>query len=91
MKLSRAEQETIIRYDQEESTVVCFTSDPVLIRKLDKLYLESSEIQRTKQGDYFGEYVFPKKWLKVRMPRQLSDEKRSELSLRAKENFGHGK
>ena len=32
--------------------------------------------------------AFPKKWIKVKPLRQLSDEKRSELAERAKRNFG---
>lgn len=86
-ELSRYEQETIINYNQEEQLASCYTHDKALIRKLDELAQKSSSITVIKTGDGVREYNFPKKWIKVQMPRQLSDEKRAELKLRAMNNF----
>lgn len=83
----RYEQETIINYNQEEILAELYTCDASLIRKLNKLCEKHSTITVTKSDEYSKTYSFPKKWVKIRPPRQLSDEKRAELSERAKRNF----
>lgn len=91
MQYSKYEQETIINYNQEEKTASCYTFDQALIRKLDKLCETSDDIFRV-DGCTPGpakEYVFPKKWVRIRPPRQMSDEQRAAASERAKKNFKH--
>lgn len=83
-KLTKYEQETIFNYNQEEKTASCFTCDPALIRKLDRLCEKDEAITVSREGDGCKEYTFPKSWLKVRPPRQLSDEQRQELAERMK-------
>lgn len=83
-KLTKYEQETIFNYNQEEKTVSCFTRDPALIRKLDRLCENGEEITVAREGDGCKEYTFPKSWLKVRPPRKLSDEQRQKLANRMK-------
>ena len=90
-KLTRYEQETIINYNQEEDLCHCYTHDPRLMRKLDDFAQKSSVITVVKKGEDFGEYTYPKKWVKVRFPRELSEEKRKLLSEQAKRNLGRGK
>ena len=90
--LTAAERETIIRYDQQDRTAVCFTYDPVLIRKLDKMIdqqnrrkqplPENACISLKRTGDGWREYTFPSKYLKVVIPRELSEEKKAELAER---------
>lgn len=87
MNLTREEQETVIRYDNANGMAVCYTYDKSLIRKLDAFCEKSTEISRTKSGEDFSEYTFPKTWLRVKMPRQLSDEQREILAERARKNF----
>lgn len=87
--LSAYEKETIINYNQAEKIAHCYTYDKALIRRLDKLCEISSEIIVKKTGDGYKEYTFPRKWIKVKFPRQLSSEKRKELQDRARANFGH--
>lgn len=87
-RLTRQEQETIVNYNQEDKTASCFTCDQSLIRKLDILCEKSSEIIVTKIGDGCKEYSFPKRWVKIKMPRQLSDEQRQKAAERAARNFG---
>ncbi len=82
--LTKYEQETIFNYNQEEKTASCFTHDPALIRKLDRLCEKDKAITVTREGDGWREYTFPKSWLKVRPPRKLSDEQRQELANRMK-------
>ncbi len=92
MKYSKYEQETIINYNQEEKTASCYTFDPALIRRLDKLCEMSDEIYRIRDcciGDSAIEYVFPKKWVRIRPPRQMSEAQKAAASERARRNFGH--
>lgn len=84
--MTRYEQETVINYNQEEAQV--YTCNAFLIRRLDKLFENHSKITLIKSNEYSRTYSFPKKWIKVKPLRQLSDEKRSELAERAKRNFG---
>ena len=43
-KLTNYERETIFNYNQEEKTASCYTHDPALIRKLDRLCLSNEAI-----------------------------------------------
>ena len=84
MKLTKYEQETIINYNQEEKTASCFTYDRALIRKLDEFVQNGEAITVVREGDGWKEYKFPKKCVKVRFPRKLSDEQRQEMAERMK-------
>lgn len=90
MELTKYEQETIINYNQEGKTASCCTHDRALIRKLDAMCEKSSEIIVTRSGDGCKEYSFPKRWIKIKAPRQLSDEQRQKAAERAVRNFGGG-
>lgn len=82
MGLTKYEQETVIIYNLEEKEAICTTYDAALIRKLDKLCEKSQAIIKRKEARGYGEYVFPRSWIKVHMPRVLSDEKRKEMAER---------
>lgn len=87
MELTKYEMETIYNYNQEEPLASCYTMDRALIRRLDALAQKHKEITIVREGEGVREYTFPKKWIKVKTPRQLSDEKRQELKNRALRNF----
>lgn len=87
--LTGEEKETIINYNQKEKTANIYTCDPTLIKTLRKIASNHSIIIEEKQCGDGWEYKIPKKWIKVRAPRQLSDEKKRELADRARQNF-HG-
>lgn len=91
MKLSKLEQETIFAYNQEEKTATVYTCDKALIRRLDKLCLLNTEITATKTDDVSKTYLFPKKWIKVKTPRKLSEENRAKLKENALKNLGGAK
>lgn len=82
MAMTRYEMETIINYNQEEKTASVYTCDKALIRRLDRLCEESTEITVEKEDEYSKSYILPKKWVKVRKPRQLSDELKEKLASR---------
>lgn len=87
MSITKYEQETIYNYNQEEPLASCYTMDRALIRRLDALAEKHKEITLLRTVEGVREYTFPKKWIKVKTPRQLSDEKRQELKNRALRNF----
>lgn len=82
MSVTRYEQETIINYNQEEKTASVYTHDPSLMRKLDAAIENGETVILKREGDGWKEYEIPKKFVKVRFPRKLSDEQREEMALR---------
>ena len=79
MKLSLYEQETIILYNQAESTAEVETYDPKLLEKLNRLAEKSPE-QVQKTGE--RRFTVPKRCVSVREP--YSMERRRAASERAK-------
>lgn len=88
MRLSRYEQETVITYNNEEKTATVYTCDKSLISKLDEMARKDSTIIETKRDEYSKTYELPKRYIKVKIPRQLSEEQRKTLAERARKNFG---
>ena len=84
MKLTKYEQETIVNYSQAEHLASCYTHDKSLMLKLDRLIEKGEAITVVREGDGWKEYKFPKKCVKVRFPRKLSDEQRQEMAERMK-------
>lgn len=91
MELTKYEMETIYNYNQEEPLASCYTMDKALIRRLDALAQKHKEITIVREGEGVREYTFPKKWIKVRAPKELSDEQRENMAKRARERFGFAK
>ena len=87
MNRTKYEMETIYNYNQEEPRASCYTMDKALIHRMDALAEKHKEITVVRADEGVREYTFPKKWIKVKTPRQLSDEKRQELKNRALRNF----
>ena len=79
MKLSLYEQETIILYNQAESTAEVETYDPKLLEKLNRLAEKYPEhVQKTGER----RFTVPKRCVSVREP--YSMERRRAASERAK-------
>lgn len=89
MYLSKEEQETIIIFNELESSAIMETCNKKLRRRMDDFYAKSVDVTRQRSDDVSARYVFPKSWVKVQIPRQLSEEQHQKMALRAKENF-HG-
>ena len=79
MKLSRIEQETIVLYNEAETTAEVFTYDQKLLTKLERLS-EKYPGQITRTGD--RQFVVPKACVLIREP--YSEERRKAASERAK-------
>lgn len=82
MQLTKYEQETIINFNEDESTAELYTCSPIMMRKLDKLVEANPEVYRIKSEDFsYGElisktYIFPKGLITLRKPTVLSEDKK---------------
>ena len=74
-------------YNQEETVASCYTCDKSLIRKLDELSAQRSDAVVSRRGDGWAEYQIPKKWVKIRPPKQthLTEEQKAALLDRLKD------
>ena len=86
--LTNYERETVINFNNDEPTATFYTCNKAWIRKMDALCSKTTEIIVKKQDEFSKTYIIPKTWIKVRIPRQLSEEKRKELAERARANLG---
>ena len=91
LSLTNHEKETIILFNDAEEMAEIYTCNSAWKNKLDKLCQNTKEITLLKEDKHSKTYNFPKKWIKVKRPRVLSREKRTELAERARQNFGHTK
>ncbi len=85
--LTRIEQETIITYNEQESTAEVDTCNKALINQLDGLCAKTSCITCVAEDEHGKRYILPKKWVKVKMPKQYSEEQRLKMAERARELF----
>lgn len=79
MRLSLYEQETIILYNQAETTAEVYTHDPKLLEKLSRL-AEKYPSQISQKDEH--SYIVPKRCVSVREP--FSEERRAAARERAK-------
>lgn len=86
-KLSRIERETVIIYNQAEENATMTTADTVVIRNMRNLVEKDSRIVSEQIGKEVWKFIIPKKYVKVKLPRQLTDEQRMAASERAKVNL----
>ena len=84
MKLTKYERETIICYNEEETTASVFTHNNQLIKKLKRLAEKYPDKVKPDRPEHRGavSYLVPKRCISVREP--YSDQRRKADSLRAK-------
>lgn len=85
--IPKSERETIIIYNEDEKTAIVETSRKSLITRLDRYCSESEEIKLINENGIFKKYQFPKKWIKIVMPRQYSDEEREKMKQHGREMY----
>lgn len=87
MKLTKIEKETIILFNEAEQTAGISTYNSVLIKRLDGFCnTRPDEIKLISTGSTgCREYELPKKWIKINVGIQLSDEQRAIRSERGKQ------
>lgn len=77
--MTQYENETIINYNQAEKTASCYTTNQTLIRQLDNLLDKYNDIVVKNQNEEYKEYIFPKKWVKIRPPKILTEEQKQVI------------
>lgn len=74
--------------NKEESFATIYTANPVDVRKLDKIFSErGEEMKLESQTEKTRTYQVPKKWSEIRPTMIISEERRKELSERAKQSM----
>ena len=77
MNLTKYEQETVINFNAGEQLATVYTRDRAVIRKLDALVIEFSDVYKlVSETDIDKTYSMPKSFVSYRKPRRLSDERR---------------
>lgn len=90
MKLTPAERETVITFDEERKQAVVTTFNPRFLNQLERLAGERPDdvkfVKHIVPEDYArsGEYLIPKAWVKIKPPRQLSEEQIEALKQRGR-------
>lgn len=90
MKLTPAERETVIAFDEERKQAVVTTFNPRFLNRLERLAGERPDdvkfVKHIVPEDCArsGEYLIPKAWIKIKPPRQLSEEQIEELKQRGR-------
>lgn len=90
-KLSAVEKETIILFNEGEETVEVYTYNGKIRRKIEKARQAAPSLYQLIREDESGSvtYRFPKSLFSARFKVPLSDEKRRELSERARRTKPH--
>ena len=90
MKLTPAERETVITFDEERKQAVVTTFNPRFLNQLERLAGERPDdvkfVKHIVPEDCArsGEYLIPKAWVKIRPPRQLTEEQIEGLKQRGR-------
>lgn len=81
MSLSRYEQETVITFNEEETTARVYTYNGRLKKKISALCTERPEEVKQTADDERGGLTFeiPKKWIRVNASRVISEAQKAAL------------
>ena len=85
MRLTAEEKETIINFNEADATADIEVFSARLMREIRKaaeLYPDDVTIKESSEGAYL--VTLPKKWIKIRAPRILTDEQHAEIAQRFK-------
>lgn len=93
MALSNIERETVILYNQEEPMAGMETFHPKMIKRMDAACRDfpnefSCTERKEIEGVPYGVYTFPKKYIKVSLPRVLTEEQKAIARERLRANRG---
>ncbi len=89
-KLSSVERETIILFNDAESTATVETCNKTWKNKMRAFCSKNAECSLIFADEHCERYLIPKKWVKVIIPRLLSDEQRRKMQDSARRNFNKG-
>lgn len=85
MALSDFEKETIINFNESEQTATIYTYNLDLRKKLKKISSKTTDCSLKQEGRGFAEYIIPKSWITVDMPKKLSKSEKDAVISKAKE------
>jgi hypothetical protein len=85
--MSKYEMETIVNFNDEEATATIYTCNKAWMNRLSKFASLSPLITLTRTDEYSRTYKYPKSWVKIHLPKVISEEKRAEMAQRARERF----
>lgn len=89
MSYTLIEQETNINFNAESDQCVIYTAYYPMIRKLEKLMEQyPDEVKLVRKTDDDIQVELPKKWIRIKPPREMSEEQRQKCAERARINFG---
>lgn len=87
--LTRAEQETIVVFNEEDPQASVYTYNRSLkknLRELSEKFPQNVTLER--EDEWGGEtFLIPKKWIKVRAPRVVTEEERKKKAATLKANL----
>ncbi len=87
--LTRAEQEIIVLFNEEEPQASVYTYNRSLkknLRELSEKFPQNVTLER-EDGRGGETFLLPKKWIKVRAPRIVSEEEREKRAAALKANL----
>lgn len=85
MSYTLIEQETNINFNAESDQCVIYTAYHPMIRKLEKLMEQyPDEVKLVCKTDDDIQVELPKKWVKIKPPREMSEEQKERLRELAK-------
>jgi hypothetical protein len=80
-RLSAAERETIILFNEADDAAECEVYSPAMRKRLETLSREyPKEVSLTRHGGQSDNYTFPKRWLRIALPRKATDRQRKHLA-----------
>lgn len=85
--LSRYERETIISFNDEDSTATVYTCNRSLQRKLSLLASETDSYSLVKEDEDSQTYECPKNLIRFGKPKVVSEEFRQKMRDLARERF----
>lgn len=85
--MTRAEKETIITFNEEEDVAIVYTYNGRVKREIERAIESSGDgaarvVEKNKDGS--AEYVIPKKWVKVRGGRNMTEEQKEKMEERGR-------
>ena len=86
-KLIKEEKETIISFNEAETTANVYTCSTEVKKRLNELSLKNSDIYRVKEDEYSQTYIIPKKIIKFSFPRELSEKEKQNRAIRLQQNI----
>ena len=87
IKLTKDEQETIILFNEAETTANVYTCSSQVKKRLKELSLKNPDIYRVKEDECSQTYIIPKKIIKFSFPRELSEKEKQNRAIRLQQNI----